>query len=192
MLLYRVFPHLPGAGAGEPGDPMYLHWPQGRGRLDNPAHFDTWYFGLTPETAVGETFGDLAEWRAGMFAFPALAGARRALGVFEIPDDACVLDLDDAKALLERGMRPTQVVSRNRAVSQGWALSIFNETGASGGRRWEGVRWWSFQRPHWTVVALWVPLGERPAHPCVRVDPLDLTHPAVVSAARSLGKRLVV
>lgn len=191
MLLYRVFPYLPAAAPGASGDPMYLYRPQGRGRLDNPAHFDTWYFGFTPETAVGEAFGDLAVWRDAMFDFPSLAGARRALGVFEIGDDARVLDLDDAHALLERGLRPTQVVSRNRPVTQGWALRIFRETAQDGSRRWDGVRWWSFQRPHWTVIALWVPLGEEPIHTCLRIEQLTLAHPAVTDAARSLGKRIL-
>lgn len=189
MLVYRVFPYLPTAKPGESGGPMYLHRPQGRGRLDNPADYDTWYFGITPETAIGEAFGDLAVWREEMFEFPSLPGARRALGVFEIPDDTAVLDLDDARNLLDRGLRPTQVVARNRPTTQAWALRIFNETGPDGSRRWAGVRWWSFQRPHWTVIALWVTAGAAPIHSCLRVETLTIDHPAVVDAARSLGKR---
>lgn len=188
MLVYRVFPHLAGAKSGESGDPMHLYRPQGRGRLDNPDRYDTWYFGLTPETAVAESFADLATWRPSMCAFPALPGAERALGTFVVRDDSRVLDLDDANALRDRGLRPTQVVSRIRPVTQGWALSIFEETASDGNRRWDGVRWWSYHRPHWVVVALWTPTGEQPTHACTSVERLTLTHPAVVDAARSLGK----
>lgn len=190
MLVYRVFPHLSSAERGDSGDAMYVHRPQGRGRLDNPDRYDTWYFGVTSETAVGESFADLAAWRASMFNFPALPGARRALGAFEVPDDARILDLDDANALRDRALRPTQVVSRNRPVTQRWALSIFEETTSDGSRKWDGVRWWSYHRPHWTVIALWTPLGEQPIHSCSRVERLTLTHPAVVDAARSLGMQI--
>lgn len=191
MLLYRVFPHLPSAGAGESGDAMYLHRPQGQGRLDNPDRYDTWYFGQTPETAVGESFANLTVWRSAMFAFPALPGASRALGIFELQDDARILDLDDANALRDRALRPTQVIARNRPVTQGWARSIFDERAADGSRKWDGIRWWSYHRPHWTVIALWNPPGEQPVFSCVDVEPLTLTHPAVVDAARSLGKQIV-
>lgn len=122
MLVYRVFPHLPTAERGDSGDAMYVHRPQGRGRLDNPDRYDIWYFGLTPETAVAESFADLAVWRAGMFDFPALPGARRALGVFDVPDEARILDLDDANAPRDRALRPTQIVSRIRPTTQAWAL----------------------------------------------------------------------
>lgn len=188
MLVYRVFPYLDTARAGEPGHPLYLHRPQGHGRLDNPAHYDTWYFATTPEAAVGETFADLSRWSAGMFAFPKVPGARRALGTFEVDDGTPVLDLDDARALYERRLRPTQVIARNRAVTQSWALAVYDERDDRGQRRWAGIRWWSFQRPHWTVIALWYARGEAPAHDVVGVEGLALAHVAVRDAARSLSK----
>ncbi|MGH7918514.1 MAG: RES domain-containing protein [Candidatus Dormibacteraceae bacterium] len=190
MLVYRVFPHQRSAAAGEPGHPDYLSKPQGKGRLDNPRHYDTWYFALTPEAAVGEVFGDLTLWADDMFEFPALAGARRALGVFELPDDVSLLDLDDARALLDRGLRPTQVIARNRAATQGWALGIFNERDDLGGQRWAGVRWWSYHRPHWTVVGLWQVPGVPRLHQIGRVEGLDVDHPAILDAARTLGKTI--
>ena len=188
MLVYRVFPYLATARPGAPGHPLYLHRPQGQGRLDNPRHYDTWYFATTPEAAVGETFADLTIWSDDMFEFPKVPGARRALGTFEIDDGTPVLDLDDARALYERRLRPTQVIARNRAVTQSWALDVYDERDDRGGRRWAGIRWWSFQRPHWTVIALWYPPGEPSAHQVVGVEELDVTHIAVRDAARSLAK----
>ena len=64
------------------------------------------------------------------------------------------LDLDDARGWYERRLRPTQVIARNRAVTQSWALAVHDKRDDRGGRRWAGIRWWSFQRPHWTVIAL--------------------------------------
>lgn len=188
MLVYRVFPYLDTAPVGTPGHPLYLHRPQGHGRLDNPAHYDTWYFATTPEAAVGETFADLSTWTAGMVEFPTLAGARRALGTFEVDDATAVLDLDDARALYKRRLRPTQVIARNRAVTQSWALGVYQEQDSLGVRRWSGIRWWSFHRPHWTVIALWYAPGEPPAHQIVDVGGLHLAHVAVRDAAQSLSK----
>lgn len=190
VIVYRVFVHDASAAVGEPGHALYLHKPQGHGRLDNPRHYDLWYFAVLPEGAIGEVFGNLTDWTDEMFAAPYLPGARRALARFEIPDDLDILDLDDAKALLDRGLRPTQIVARSRAITQNWALGIFDEAAQDGSRRWAGVRWWSFQRPQWPVIGLWVPPGGLPSHALLGVDSLDLTHPSVVDAARTLAKTI--
>ncbi|MGY1686882.1 RES family NAD+ phosphorylase [Geodermatophilus sp. SYSU D00867] len=186
MLCYRVFPFLNQAGPGEPGHPSYLHLPQGQGRLDNPHRYNVWYLAADASGAVGETFGDLSRWRDEMFTFPALAGSRRALGTFRIQDDVRLLELDDARNLLERGLRPTQVIDRNRGVTQAWALRTWEETDGRGVQTWAGVRWWSFHRPHWRIIGLW---GHMPE--CVEVQPLTMRHPAVVDAATTLLKEIV-
>lgn len=186
MLLYRVFAYLASAPAREPGHPSYVHRPQGRGRLDNPAGYDCWYLSEQEAGAVAEVFADLLRWTDDMFAAPYLPGAARALGTYEIADDAALLDLDDARNLLARGLRPTQVIERNRSATQAWALDIYNERQAgTGARLWAGVRWWSYHRPEWRVMGIW---GVTPTS--VRVDALALTHPAVVDAARVLAKPL--
>ncbi|BDX33374.1 hypothetical protein TUM20985_39210 [Mycobacterium antarcticum] len=187
-MAYRVFPFDTSAVAGTAGHPEYLHRPQGKGRLDNPRHYDTWYFAASPEAAVGEVFGDITVWGDDMFEFPALPNAPRTLGVFEVPDDVRLLDLDDPRALLARGLRPTQVIARNRAVTQGWALEIFTEQNDLGDRRWDGVRWWSFHRPHWTVFGLWCTTSEPASHRLVNTERLHVGHPAVIDAARTLSK----
>ncbi|MDT5081743.1 MAG: hypothetical protein QOJ80_6380 [Mycobacterium sp.] len=46
------------------------------------------------------------------------------------------------------------------------------------------VQWWSFHRPTWTVIASW----ERPR--LVELEHLNLDHPAVVAAAKSLNRPL--
>ena len=118
---------------------------------------------------------------------PYLPGSRRALGKFD-RRRSHILDLNDANALLDRGLRPTQVIARNRATTQHWALNVFQETTHDGSRKWCGIRWWSFQRPHWAIIGLWVAPGTAPHHHLVGVDPLNLSHPSVVDAARTLAK----
>src|SRR5699024_9550313 len=102
--------------------------------------------------------------------------------------DVALLDLDDAGALLARCLRPTQAIARNRAATQSWALAIFNERDDLAVRRWAGVRWWSYHRPHWSVIGLWQTAEEPAGHRHARIEPLDLAHPAVLDAARTLGK----
>ena len=182
VLVYRVFPYLSSAAAGEPGHPLYEHRPQRGGRIDHP-DYHVWYVSRYAEAACGETFGNLVRWDVSMFEFPQVPGARRALGVFELPDDLRVLDLDDPAQLVRLGLRPTQVVTRNLSVTQGWGRRIWSETDPqSDDRAWQAVSWWSYHRPVWTVLASW----QRPD--VVRVEELDLDHPGIVDAAKALHR----
>lgn len=180
MLLYRVFPYLDSAKPGEPGHPRYVHPAQGKGRWDNASAYLAWYLASERTSAVAEVFANLTNWRDAMFPFPQIAGARRALGVYRLPDDLPYVDLDDPQILVDRGMRPSQVIERNRPYTQGKALEIFNE------KRWNGIRWWSFHRPESRVWCLWEidPV-------CETVEALDLSHVAVRDAAAALAKLLV-
>jgi hypothetical protein len=181
MLVYRVFPHLPEAASGEPGHPIYIY-SQGSGRLDNPGHYKIWYLALEPAGAVAETFGDLDDWDSAMFEYPGLPGSRRKLATYLLKDDAPLLELDDARNLLTRGLRPTQVIERNRSATQEWALDVFNERNDRGEKMWCGVKWWSYHRPQWRIIGYW---GED-APDLMDVDELTLTTPAVIDAAASL------
>lgn len=190
MLVYRVSPYDDSASEGNPGHPDYLHKPQGKGRIDNPRAYDSWYYAQAPEAAVGEVFGDITKWDDDMFEMPVLPRAYRVLGTYELPDDLSILDLDDAQNLLQHGLRPTQVIARNRATTQTWPMCIFQEADHSGERKWSGVRWWSFQRPQWTVMCLWNDAAQDPLHTLVNVEVLYIGHPVIADAARTLGKVL--
>lgn len=181
MLVYRVFPYLPAARLGEPGHPLHEHRPQRGGRLDHPDYY-VWYLGREPEAAVGEAFGNLPEWNSSMFPFPLLPGSRRALGVFSLPDDLRVLELDDPRVLAELGLRPTQVVARNLAVTQAWGHRIWSTRNLHdpAQKLWQAVQWWSYHRPVWDVLGSWV------VPELDHVEELDINHPAVKEAARAL------
>ncbi len=180
MLLYRVFPYVGTAKARQPGHPLYVHPAQGKGRWDNPDSYLAWYMASEPSSAVGEVFAHVTTWREAMFAFPQIAGARRALAVYRLPDDLPYVDLDDAQVLVDRRMRPSQVIERNRPYTQAKALEIYNE------RKWSAIRWWSFHRPQWRVWCLWEidPIVED-------VQQLDVGHAAVQDAAVALAKPVV-
>ncbi|MFG1924211.1 RES domain-containing protein [Cryptosporangium sp. NPDC048952] len=184
MLLYRVIPYLETATAGTPGHPLYVSPHQSSGRLDNPTHYATLYFALEPSGAVGERFGDEVEWTDDTFRPAGVPGSVCSLVTYRLADHVPLLDLDDASNLAARGLRPTQVIERNRSATQGWALRIFSEQNHRGQRLWDGVRWWSFHRPAWRIVGYW---GTEPPV-CLKAEPLGLGHPAIVDAGQELGR----
>lgn len=178
MLLYRAFPWSASASVGEPGHALYVPEPNGAGRADNPAHYRALYFSSAPSGAVAETFGTLKLWTPRMFGRPDLPGSVRALATYDVADPLAIFDLDDADALKELALRPSQVVTRDRAVSQRWALAVFEQ------RRWSGIRWWSYYEPRWYSYALWdLTLAHIHA-----VRALAIDDPAVVEAAEVLRR----
>ena len=186
--LFRVIPWLADAERGQPGHPLYVDVTrQGGGRADNPRHYQALYLSESAPGAVGEAFGDLATWSEAMFAVPWLPGAVRALATFQSDPPPAVLDLDDASVLVARGIKPTEVVGRDRARTQEIALSAFLED------RWHGLRWWSWWRPVWRNQILWAPLDAADPWPLavVEAEPLHMRHPAVLVAAEVLRRRTV-
>ena len=149
MLLYRVFPWLASAAEGEAGHPLYVPDPRGAGRTDNADRYRVLYLSSAPAGAAAEAFGNLKLWTPRMFPRPDLPGSSRSLATYEIGDELPVLDLDDADALRSLGLRPSQVVTRERQVTQRWALTIYEQG------KWSGVRWWSYYDPRWYSYAIW-------------------------------------
>ena len=149
MRLYRVFPYLRSAEAGAPGHPLYLP-PCGGGRLDNPTLYTVLYASDSQVGAVAETFGRRAEWSKDMLSgIHSVRGSRRALVEFDVEDDADVCNLDSAAKLVELALRPSDVVTRNRRITQAWAHAIFSM------KRYIGARWWSYYNPRFSSYGIW-------------------------------------
>jgi hypothetical protein len=147
---YRVFPWVRNAKAGEPGHALHVAPRSSAGRLDNPDHYRVLYVATHAVAAVAERFGSFELWTAAMLAGPpALKGSRHALAQYEIPNDSKILDLDDGSALVTWALRPSQVITRDRAITQAWALRLFHAG------RFAGVRWWSYYNPDWGSIGLW-------------------------------------
>jgi hypothetical protein len=175
--LYRVFPWLDQAAAGQPGHPLYRPRVQGAGRVDNPENYRVLYASDSPIGAIAEAFGNHSVWTEDLFIIPSLPGALRALATFEARR-VKTLNLDDAQALLDRGLRPSDVVTRDRSRSRSWALLVFGE------RKWDGVRWWSHQDPDRGAYGLWRTSDLR----VLDITFLDIEHSAVTEAAASLNR----
>jgi RES domain len=177
VLVYRVFPHL-AAADHEPGGALYVHPHQGKGRWDNPHLYRAMYVASEPAGAIGESFAHLSAWNMAMLDVGFLPGARRALATYELDeDDNPLLNFDDARALHDRRLRPTDIVIRNRPHTQRIAADAFAEG------RWTGLTWWSMHRPQWTLHVLWSQTGLS----LRRVEQLP-GHPGLLDAASRLGK----
>lgn len=180
MLLYRVLPWLASAAEREPGHTLYVPEPSGSGRADNAGRYRALYLSDAAVGAVAEAFGNLKLWTPGMFERPDLPGSVRALATYELASDVQIFDLDDADSLKALRLRPSDVVTRDRAVTQGWALAVF-ERGT-----WSGVRWWSCYDPRWHSYAIWDVRRLTPATGSPRA--LTLDDPAVIEAAEVLRR----
>ena len=173
----------------EPFHPLHVALDrQSAGRWDNPSRYAALYCSTTDAAAVGETFANSARWLASEIVRQK-EGRPRCLVRFEF-DESRLVDLDDPAVLLRLGLRPTDVVRRNRDHTREIALRLWHdrdELGAS------GLRWWSYWRPEWTNVVLWTPSVDPPwFEECseIEVEPLDPDHPAVRVAADVLPRRL--
>ncbi len=181
MNLWRVLPWRAQAPPREPGGALWFPRElQGLGRHDNPDRYGCLY---VSETAVGASVEALAPFRGAGALAPGMllrSGLPLTLARLELAEDAGTVDLDDPRVLAGRGLRPSRVATRRRAVTQAYAARVFDEVPLA-----LGLRWWStleaslinltlFDRaaPHLTVAGM---------------ESLTVEHSAVVKAAELLG-----
>jgi RES domain len=180
VILWRVFPWQPGAQPAEPGGPLFAPRAfQVGGRHDNRARYGCLYASIEPAAAVAEL---LAQFRggpleAGLFE---LDGAAVSLVAVDLAPDAPLIDLDEPRVLERERLRPSQVATRERTATQGYAERLFD-----GHPEALGLRWWSTLESSWINVTLF----DRaiPELTAARPEELTLEHPAVVEAADLLG-----
>jgi hypothetical protein len=183
-MLYRVFPMLPGASPTQDGGPLFVDRSlQGSGRHDNPNVFAALYVSREPESAVAER----VKWFQGRTLtnehLHRADGRSYALAALDDRGLDGVVDLDDPRELLRLGVRPSQIATHTRSVTQRIATAIF-EGGAS------GLGWWSTIEASWPNLTLF---AERSIDRLVVAgdpEPLSVDHSMVVAAAEFLDVRL--
>lgn len=178
MRVYRVFPHVSSAAPNEPGGVLYVPT-QGAGRFDNPPAYRMRYASTSPAGALAEAFGRFPEWtRAMLDGMPALASSHHALAEIELDDSTRICDLNDARRLVELGLRPSDIVARDYVRTQAAAFAI-RATGD-----YDGLSWWSYYDPNWTSVGLWndTKLG------AITIERISLTSPYLLEAARTIHR----
>jgi RES domain len=156
---------------------------QGSGRHDAPARYGAWYCSRSALSAVAESLQYLRGHTVTDADFRRVGGITKAIVALRLEAGRHVVDLDDPSQLVTRGIRPSQVATLRRSVTQKIAASLFDE-GAL------GLEWWSTLDAEWTNVTLF---HERALpHISVLAPPraLSLKLPEVQEAARHLGIRM--
>jgi hypothetical protein len=184
-MLYRVFPMLPGAAPTQDGGPLYVDRSlQGSGRHDNPNVFAVLYASRQPESAVAER----VKWFQGRTLtddhLRRADGRSYALAALDDRGLDGVVDLDDPRELLRLGVRPSQIATHARSVTQGIAMTIFEEGRA-------GLGWWSTIEASWPNVTLFVERSIDRLVVAGEPEPLSVHHTMVVAAAEFLDVRLL-
>ncbi|GAC1389217.1 MAG: hypothetical protein NVSMB31_04910 [Vulcanimicrobiaceae bacterium] len=173
MRLYRTFPYDPNAAERDPGGALFVP-PGGAGRIDNPDLYRTFYASSDPAGSIAEVFGIFPYWDSETFAHA--NGHRYTLATYDAPDGP-FFDLDNPANLMKFGIKPSEVVMRDRKLTQQWARNIF----LAGS--YIGIKWWSFYGPQWSNLGIWEYAAITLAQP---PDPLHPKHGAVLDAANQI------
>ena len=154
---------------------------QGEGRHDAPDRYGALYVTESPTSAIAE---QLARFRGRRLRPEMLIrrGDPLALVRYELADGSELIDLDDPGVLLRQTLRPSQVATRRRHVTQATAAELF-----AGHPRASGLRWWSTLEASWINVTLF---AERAASKLRAYAPVVLSDqqlPALDEACLALG-----
>jgi RES domain len=181
VTLWRLLPWAPDARATDPGGALWFPRElQGHGRHDNPARYGCLYVAEHPVSAVAEA---LAPFRGtGRLAATMLlrGGSELALAELRLGDRAELVDLDSPRVLADVRLRPSEVATNMRVVTQAQAERIFDERPDV-----LGLRWWSTLEASLINVTLYDRAAARLRF--THAVPLTLSHPSVVEAAELLG-----
>jgi hypothetical protein len=183
VTLYRCFAWRAAAADDQPDGPLWFpRIFQGEGRHDNPDVYGCLYLSDRPESCIAE---QLAAFRGQRLTASMLR--RRdlplALARLEIRDSSTLVDLDDPAVLLHERLRPSQVATRRRSVTQPQALALYRRH-----PRAAGLRWWSSWEALWANVTVFDRAAA--ALRAIEVTELTLDHPNLLDAAEIFGLRV--
>jgi RES domain-containing protein len=179
--LWRALPLDKSAKAREMGGALWFpRLQQGGGRHDNPDLFGCLYLAEDPVSAVAEL---LAPFRGTGRLLPSMLVRYEkplALAAIELEDGATVVDLDDPSTLIATGLRPSQIATRRRTVTQKQAAEVYESHPEA-----VAIRWWSTLESSWINWTLF----DRAERTLEAGEVADLTveHPVVLEAADLLG-----
>lgn len=181
MILWRLLPLVGDVAPSSPGGALWFPRElQGAGRHDNPELYGCLYLSESALSAVAEA---LAQFRgAGVLTQGMLIRANLPLALVQVDctGDQRLIDLDDPEVLTSTRLRPSQVATKARTVTQAYAARIFDTHPMA-----VGLRWWSTLEASLTNFTLY----DRAASALRLIDstPLTLEHSATREAADLLG-----
>lgn len=181
MILWRLLPQAPGAVADGTGGALWFPRElQGAGRHDNPDRYGCLYVSESPVSAVAEALAPFRGTGALSQAMLLRAGLPLVLAQLQLDDASHLIDLDDPRILTRARLRPSEVATNTRAVTQAYAARLFDEHPVA-----VGLRWWSTLEASMSNLTLYDRAAE--ALRFVEMDPITLEHPATRDAADLLG-----
>jgi hypothetical protein len=180
VILHRCFAWDERARPDQPDGPVWFPRPfQGDGRHDNPDLYGCLY---VAEDAISCVVEQLARFRTQRLQ-PALLRRRGLpLALAELELGAQLIDLDEPRMLVKQQLRPSQVATRHREVTQPQARALHEAHPRSA-----GLRWWSTFESLWANVTLFDRAASRMRVREVRA--LTLEDDVVVAAAEFFGLR---
>ncbi len=184
MILYRCFAWNERARPGKPDSPLWFPKEfQGEGRHDNPDLYGCLYLA---DRAVSCVVEQLARFRGQRLSAPLLVrrGLPLALAELDLDEHATLLDLDDPVVLRRERLRPSQVATRQRAVTQPQARELHDNHPDVA-----GLRWWSSYEALWANVTLFDRAALMLRTRSIRALAVD--DPVVVEAADFFAMRVV-
>ena len=183
MDLFRVFTwDGSSTGATERGPLFVPRATQDSGRHDAPDRYGAWYCSRDAISAVAESIQFLSG-RVLRDRHFDIGGSAKALVGFSLDDEVSLLDLDDSLELAARRLRPSQVATGQRAVTQRIARSIFDEGAA-------GFLWWSTLEGGWSNVTLFHERALPHISIAARPKRLSIRLPEVKEAVERIGVRI--
>jgi hypothetical protein len=181
--LFRCFAWIQAAAPAAPDGPLWFPRPyQGEGRHDNPDLFGCLYLADRAASCVVEQFARFRTQRL-TGALLQRRGLPLAIAALTLDSDAVLMDLDDPRVLSRERLRPSQVATRNRSITQVQARTLFEKH-----PRAVGLRWWSTFEATWTHVTLF---DRAAAHLRVNhVSALTLADRPLIEAAQWFGMQI--
>lgn len=189
MILYRCFAwKAPSTGSAQaapdaPDGPLWFPRPfQGEGRHDNPDLYGCLYLSDRAVSCIVEQFAPFR----GQRLIPSMLrrrGLPLALARIELDEARELIDLDEPAVLQREKLRPSQVATRLREITQPQAVALYARH-----PKVAGLRWWSAWEATWVNVTVF----DRAAKGLRLLEVTDLTldHPGVVEAAELFGLRV--
>ncbi|HJQ85819.1 MAG TPA: RES family NAD+ phosphorylase [Candidatus Binatia bacterium] len=182
MILHRCFAWNERARPDEPDGALWFPRPyQGDGRHDNPDLYGCLY---AAEDALSCVVEQLARFRTQRL-IPSLLRRRDlplSLAEIELPEDESLIDLDAPRTLARERLRPSEIATRHRDVTQPQARRLHEAHPDAA-----GLRWWSTFESLWANVTIFDRAASRLRVRAVRE--LTLDDPYVVRAADFFGVR---
>ncbi len=188
MELYRVFvwdeavknPYKVGATRFREGAPLYVPKDyQGDGRHDIKEDA-IYYCSKEAISAIAEGIKDYRNLSINDDDFRRPNKSRLALAKLALDDKAKLIDFTDANQLVKFNMKPANIATHEREITQALSNSVYN-MGAG------GFVWWSTLEATWSNVTLFASRVKNKIKIADNIEPLNVKMKLVREAAKLLG-----